>query len=456
MIEKSKGATPSEQFLAELCENTFLKAWSFPNPYNQNKKEFCDLIAVFDNNMFIFFDRTRKFQTSESKEISWERWKREVIEKQIKTSIGAEKYIRKNGNLYLDVNLNQKFPIPYDPSSVKIFKIIIAHGAEEACKLDSKFNFNGSLGIIYTDKNEVIQNPFPFTLRLDKNNPVHILDTFNLPIILSELDTFYDLSNYLIAKESAISKFNCLSYCGEEDLLTNYLSNYNSEQRKHFIGSMSEQFDSLMLLEGHWLDFTKTQVYQRKIKSKEISYIWDTFIQRSSNYALLGTLEGNSNLFTGESAIYEMAKEPRFFRKALSEKIVDSIKKFPISNHQLVRHITLMPSFFENKAYIFLQVSVKMKNQNYKDYRNIRQHMLQIACGVAKNKYPNLETIIGIATEPPILYEKITEDFILLNCKEWSNTESEYYERENIETQLNFFNTSKLNETHTTIKEFPD
>jgi hypothetical protein len=59
-ISKSEGVTPTEQLLAKLCDQTFLKLWSFPNPCRDDGKELCDLIVVFENEVLIFFDRENK------------------------------------------------------------------------------------------------------------------------------------------------------------------------------------------------------------------------------------------------------------------------------------------------------------------------------------------------------------------------------------------------------------
>ena len=99
VIEKSLGQTRTEQFLSHLCDRTFLKAWSYPNPYKADGKELCDLIAVFENNVFLFFDReSRNFDTADDVLLTWERWKKEAITKQIKTAAGAARYILNDRN----------------------------------------------------------------------------------------------------------------------------------------------------------------------------------------------------------------------------------------------------------------------------------------------------------------------------------------------------------------------
>ena len=56
-ITKSEEVTPTERLLADLCDRSFLKLWSYPNPFKEDKDELCDLLAVFENHVFIFFDR---------------------------------------------------------------------------------------------------------------------------------------------------------------------------------------------------------------------------------------------------------------------------------------------------------------------------------------------------------------------------------------------------------------
>ena len=63
-ISKSQGRTPSEASLARFCDDTFLKLWSYANPFKSDGKELCDLIAIFENHVFLFFDReSRTFDT---------------------------------------------------------------------------------------------------------------------------------------------------------------------------------------------------------------------------------------------------------------------------------------------------------------------------------------------------------------------------------------------------------
>jgi hypothetical protein len=65
-----------------MCEHSFLRLWSYPNPYKDDGKELCDLLAVFEDHVFIFFDRESRHLDTQGKDkkLSWERWKRAAVE----------------------------------------------------------------------------------------------------------------------------------------------------------------------------------------------------------------------------------------------------------------------------------------------------------------------------------------------------------------------------------------
>jgi hypothetical protein len=199
-IVKSTGVTPTERLLGNLCERSFLKLWSYPSPINEDRKELCDLLAVFENHVFIFLDRENRQldDPNADPQINWQRWKRKVIDAQIRTALGAERYIKSKRRIFLDTALKVPFPININIENAIIHKIIVAHGAAEACKNFSDTNVSGSLAIAYGKRE--IPTSHPFVINIDKDNPVHVFDSYTLPIMLEELDTFFDLSEYLNAK----------------------------------------------------------------------------------------------------------------------------------------------------------------------------------------------------------------------------------------------------------------
>ncbi len=452
-IVKSSGVTPTERFLAELCERSFLRLWSYPNPYKEDGKELCDLLAVFEDHVFIFFDReSRRLETKDKdKKLGWERWKRAAVDDQARTAHGAERYLRSGRKIFLGADRSVEFPIAIDRSKMIVHKIIVAHGAAEACQAFSDANVYGSLAVVYGEPNADFS--WPFLVEIDKGQPFHLLDSHNLPIILGELDTIFDLSSYLDAKIEAIRRYDGLVYCGEEDLLAHYFLNYDKTKNRHYIGTAETGFNGLMIGEGEWKDFIDTRPYKMKKAADAPSYMWDEIIQKTAQNALNGTLLGNSSLLRGESAIHEMAKEPRFSRRALSTAMIEAIRNFPETSEPLVRNVSFMPSFYKGKAYVFLQLKMSNIEDYDNDYRPKLQALLEVACGAAKNKFPELETIVGIAIDAPKYATENAEDFILMECSEWTDELRARYERAN--EGFNFFNTANLISRRRRSQEFP-
>ncbi|RYE70364.1 MAG: hypothetical protein EOO81_07950, partial [Oxalobacteraceae bacterium] len=120
MNEVSGGVTATERLLAEFCERSFLKLWSYPNPYKDDGHELCDLLAVFDNTIFVFFDRENHLPTVPDKDpqVLWDRWKRNVIDRQVRTAHGAERYIRQGRPIFLDAKRDRLLPVPFDVDRV--------------------------------------------------------------------------------------------------------------------------------------------------------------------------------------------------------------------------------------------------------------------------------------------------------------------------------------------------
>jgi hypothetical protein len=243
-------------------------------------------------------------------------------------------------------------------------------------------------------------------------------------------------------------------YCGEEDLLGHYLINYDQEIKRHIIGSKTDDVSFVGIGEGEWYDFIGTSLYENTKKKNKISYFWDELIQRTCQNALDGIIGGNSDMLRGQNAIFEMVKEPRFFRRALAEKIMQAVSNFPDHPEQMTRQVTYLPSHIPDVGYVFFQLRVPKAYGKQADYREKRQKLLEIACGAAKNKLPHLSKVVGIGMDAPKYAEAINsgEDFILLPCEIWPEDMRSYYEGEN--KIWEFFATSQLTEYKELVTQF--
>ena len=437
-IERSHGVTPTEQRLADLCEGTFLKLWSWPNLYKDDGKELCDVLAVFGDHVFVFFDRASQVLQAKDKdlEVTWPRWKKEVIDKQIKTAMGAERYLKRGRPIYRDETGQDPLPFAM-PNNPIIHKIIVANGAEEVCLAASPNNVTGSLAVAYGDPTAGPRLPFEaqFFLELDKTNPVHVLDGYSLDLLLTELDTFADFTAYLSEKEDTIRKRGTLAYCGEEDLLAWYFAHYDERQKRYRIDTANPEVTMLWIEEGYWKRFTELGYAEQRRQANTKSYLWDDLIQKSYQHALDGTIGGDSP-WVKDNPLTEMAKEHRLSRRALSQHMIQAINAFPSANQGIVHYTCYMPSFSDpGKMYVFMQL--KRSDANYNQYRKDRIALLNLACGVTRNKFPDITTVVGIAIDPPKQTHSISEDFLLLKCAEWSEEDRAYYDRGN--ENFNFF-----------------
>ena len=451
-IRKQEGFTPTEKLLSRLCENTFFGLFSYLNPVREDGKELCDLLAVFEDHVFIFFDReSRKFDNVEKDMlVRWNRWKKEVIDKQVKALSGAEKYIRTGKSVFLDPRRQTVLPVTVSRDAT-VHKFIIAHGAAEACEASSEDNVYGSLGVFYSKPGVSLPN-LPFYVKLENSDPVHVLDSFNVEIILGELDTFFDFTSYVTEKENAIRRYDFLTYCGEEDLLAHYFRNYDPYGNRYRIGEDPQKHQGIAIGEGEWKDFAASEEYRKGKEANKGSYFWDWLLRRTYRNALAGVLIGEIDLGKGRNPLNEMAKEPHLARRMLSRRMLEAIEKFSETG-DVPMHLSFISSFYADKGYVFLQL--KPPSPRGENYREVRQQLLVTACGAARNRFSHLNTVVGIAMDPPKFTEpgEISEDFALLDCSCWTEEDRAFWERENEDTK--FFRTSAIRETRFHAEDFP-
>jgi hypothetical protein len=131
-------------------------------------------------------------------------------------------------------------------------------------------------------------------------------------------------------------------------------------------------------------------------------------------------------------------------RRVFVEHIQEAIRQFPAEG-RITRHMRFFKSYYENTGYVFLQLWIPEEMRGGEaEYRSKRQEILRIACGAAKNRFPFLKAVVGIAIEPPRLTNPIGEDFLWMDCREWP----EERRREIVEANgpFGFFETGSLRE----------
>jgi len=161
---------------------------------------------------------------------------------------------------------------------------------------------------------------------------------------------------------------------------------------------------------------------------------------------------GDKNVFDTQNPFFEMASEPRVTRRLLSERIGHAIRNYPDTNisSPYMSFIGLPNS---EKCYIFLQVTPPSHLDYENEFRPKRREMLRIACGAAKNKFPHFKKVIGIAIDPIKVRKSVSEDFLLLDCEEWTNEDRREIEKYN--KGFKFFESKDKSVQFETTYNFP-
>ena len=92
-FQRSEGLTASEQLLARLCDDSFLKLWTYPNLYKKVAKELSDVLVVFGDDVIIFSDKSCAYPDSGDPDTDWSRWYRKSLVKSAHQIAQAERWM---------------------------------------------------------------------------------------------------------------------------------------------------------------------------------------------------------------------------------------------------------------------------------------------------------------------------------------------------------------------------
>jgi hypothetical protein len=428
-IHKATGVTPSERYLNNLCENSFLSLWSYPGIFRDQKsggkgdgKELCDMLVVFDENVLIFSDKHCSFPSTGNLELDWKRWYKRTIQKSANQAWGAERWMRQQPqSIYLDRACTKPFPLEIPSSeAAKFHLLVVAHGSEDRCRTElggsGSLMFSSSLGQT-EGKDALCSTPF-MVGDLDPNRTfVHILTESTLNILLQTLDTISDFVWYLEKKVKFIRSMLMVSFPGEEELLAFYLTRLNEKGSHDFV--IGEDFNGFGLEEGFWEDFCKSPERRAQLQQNEISYLWDDLIERFSHHALNATqyFSNHIELSETELGLRLMAKEPRTVRRLIMKELVDLYFNTPDGTRRVKFFPPISPG---SPFYVFLSLP-KPDYISYEEYRIARGNLLEAHLLVVKHEFPEVMDIVGIASEPVRAGSGSSEDLLYLDAREWSD-----------------------------------
>ncbi|MGA2650882.1 MAG: SEC-C domain-containing protein [Terracidiphilus sp.] len=458
-IERAKGVTPSERYLAKLCSRSFLRLWSYSCVYRDQKirqgsgqgKEVCDLLVVFDEHVIIFSDKDCEYKTIAGAELAWSRWVKRAVFKSADQVFGAERWLKENpGRLFLDKECHHPFPIHLPPArTMKVHRVVVAHGIAEHCRIA----LNDDVGSLIIDNtirglSEHEEKPFCIGQIAPERGFVHVFDDATLEIILTTLDTISDFVAYLDKKEKLLTGHLMISVSGEEELLGWYFQELNQEKEHDFI--VPDGYTTLIVDKGKWRDFWYGPQRKSQVLANSRSYFWDRLIETFITHLINGTQRSATSTDIAEQEIIFrwLAREPRTRRRMLSDALLGLAFKTP-NDHKATRIIK--PSRPGDPYYIFL-VLPWHKEVSEDDYRNVRQNLLLAYCHVLKVEFPDAEHVIGIATETGQDPERRSEDAVYVDLTKWTQEDERAARKDQLELDLL---------THTTQfagveNEFPD
>lgn len=455
------GITVSERYLAQLARRTFLSLWSHTNLFTDegrkngkgDGKELCDLIVVFENDVILFSDKQCAFPDHADINVAWGRWYRRAVEKSVNQLFGAEAWLsRYPERVFLDRQCSAKFPLPIpDVSNARFHRIAVTRGACEKCRQFYGGNSTGSLLInTYVQGSDHIAHPFCIGGVAPGRGYVHVLDELTLEVVLRELDTISDLTEYLRKKEELLTKpGRFIDAAGEEQLVAMYVTHTNKDGKHDFI-DIPADINSVMIAEGYWEELISNPQYAAKKKADEISYAWDRLIEHFISHG--GAAPGESVLAV-EPALRVLASESRLSRRQLAKNLLEAMHRKVLPGYRFTRFGTSIQN--PDRGYLFLILPKPDYVETDAEYRDGRRATLLACCKVAKLKSPGVRQIVGIATEP-LGTRPATEDLVLLQTDgEWWKSEQEVEARE-LQEKVGIFEeaTTRLRETHD--KEYPD
>jgi hypothetical protein len=240
---------------------------------------------------------------------------------------------------------------------------------------------------------------------------VHVFDEVALDLVIRELDTVTDFTEYLDRRATFLRSGHLGIAYGEEDLLAYYITNVNALREHDFVppeGKTWKDTGPVALEPGQYARLIAEPQYKAKKLADDVSYLWDRLIEQFTNHLLGGTtIVPNGQTFSltdSELAVRYMALQTRFQRRNHSQAIQEALA---IGRKQQVFFRALLapdgsPGCETGFFLLSFQYLDWMRPMGgYEKYREIRFWYLRTYAQAALMRWPYLKRIIGIALDPP-------------------------------------------------------
>jgi len=274
----------------------------------------------------------------------------------------------------------------------------------------------------------------PFTV--GDTNPdgtfVHVFDQASLELVMRELNTVTDFTNYLLARARFLRSGRLAIAAGEDDLIATYMMNAFADGKAAFVPKrlrIKARRKAVVIPEGQYETYISSALYREFTVATESSRLWDRMIEMISDDVLKGTsieLLGHApSTELSERGLRVMAAENRMNRIQLAQVLWSALERAVDEGFaRFIRRAMIGRNHGErNVGYIFLSVAYDKNLGTIDEYRKYRGGMLETYCLAFFSEQPTLETVVGIALD---IYRgggeirSRSEDLLVMDAPDWT------------------------------------
>jgi hypothetical protein len=307
----------SEGRLTEMVERSFLKPWSYSNPYRTKGKEIADVIVVCGDDVIVFSDKASVY-CDDGQITSWSRWYRRTVSDSVKQLSGALRILtQENPTIYLDERASQSFPFELPLLAQRRIHLVAIARAELECLTP----WPG----LFFDSTASPEKPFRIEPLQVRDRPIHVFDALFMDTFLAELDTISDFVTYLNRREQVITGSVSTQFREFDLLMLHLLERSNGQWGLLLSGSATPS----AIPEGLWDDPYCIECRDRSRAEDQKSYIIDRLIDHFHAEYVSGRMLQDQNFpfAAHEEALRTIAKESRFGRRIIANEIVDILNE---------------------------------------------------------------------------------------------------------------------------------
>jgi len=351
------GLTPSEKFVAAICERSFLRLWTHPNPRGKKGKELCDCLIVCGPHIIIISVKEIDYKDTGDK-TGWDRWVKAAIEKSASQIWGAERWLESASDVERSDGRVVALP---EKDRRQYHRISVSLGGRRDIPI-----MWGDLG----------------------HGFVHVCDEYSVGELFSAIDTITDFTEFLTRTENLANSGVQIVFDGGgiEDLLGLYLMH----DRSFEVAMGTDEQPAMMIVHDDlWREFKASEHYEAMQRDLSSSYMWDRLIEVYVEDLLTdGIFDMHSKEVTrNELALVTMALQPRSYRATLADSFIDFLKNddSSVASRAAKGH--------GDSAFVFLI--------GKSSDREIRSQELGLRCLVIRGRLADTKTVVGIATDRP-------------------------------------------------------